>query len=351
MRRLLALLFVGLLLLVPLLRARQARDARIGLARQWPVMGTFLNVTAIAPDSGQARAALAAAGRAVFRVDSLMSTWKPESEISRLNAAAGTAAWTALSAETLEVLLASLRLAELSGGAFDVTVGPLMQAWGFRGGEQRKPRPAQLDSARALVGTAGLEVDSAASQARLRVAGSAVDLGAIAKGYALDLAAAALRSEGASAGLVDLGGNVVVFGRPQGERAEWVIGILDPRDPTATIGEISLRAGAVASSGDYEQFFEAGGVRYSHIMDPARGEPARGTLQTTVLAPTGMLADGLSTTLFVLGPERGRQILDHPSARGAAAVWVRDSLPLGPEDVVAAGASLERIRIRVPAGR
>ncbi|NJD11758.1 MAG: FAD:protein FMN transferase, partial [Gemmatimonadetes bacterium] len=282
----------------------------------------------------------------------LMSTWRPESEISRLNAAAGSGTWTRLSRETLAVLAAARRLAQLSGGAFDVTVGPLMWAWGFRGrDEPHRPAPATLDSARALVGSRLLELDSAGGSARLLARGATVDLGAIAKGYALDLAAAAMQAAGATAGMVDLGGNVLVFGPPPEGREAWVIGILDPRDPAATMGEIRLRAGSVASSGDYEQFFEAAGVRYSHIMDPATGEPARGTLQTTVVAPTGLQSDGLSTTLFVLGPERGRSVLARPFARGAAVVWVRDSLPLDASDVVVAGADPGRIRIAMPGRR
>ena len=112
-----------------------------------------------------------------------------------------------------------------------------------------------------------------------------------------------------------------------------------------------MREGSVASSGDYEQFFEVNGIRYSHIMDPARAEPARGTLQTTVLAPTGLQSDGLSTALFVLGPERGRALLGRPFARGASAVWVRDSLPLDPGDIVMSGPEVERIRIVLPTPR
>lgn len=349
MRRLAPLLLVVLLLLLALWRLRDHDDRLVDVSGQWPVMGTFFNARSYAPDSASARASLAAGARAVFRVDSLMSTWKPESEISRLNTAAGSAAWTPLSRETLEVLLASQQLASLSGGAFDVTVGPLMWAWGFRGaGEPHLPARATLDSARALVGNRLLEVDSAGRRARLRKRGAAVDLGAIAKGYALDLAAAAMRAAGTVAGTVDLGGNVLVFGPPPGGRDAWVIGILDPRDPAATIGEIRLRAGSVATSGDYEQFFEVGGIRYSHIMDPARGQPARGVLQATVVAPTGLQSDGLSTTLFVLGPERGRAVLGGPFARGAAAIWVRDSLPLDARDVVVAGAAPERIHISLP---
>jgi thiamine biosynthesis lipoprotein len=350
MKRIIAFALLLGLLVVALLRGG-AGESRIDVSRQWPVMGTFFTATAYAADSSSARAAVAAAGRAVFRVDSLMSTWKPESEISRLNARAGSGEWQALSPETLEVLLASAALARASAGAFDITVGPLMHAWGFRGGERRPPAPGVLDSVRALVGQELVEVDSAGSRARLTRAGAAVDLGAIAKGYALDRAAAAMRGAGADAGLVDLGGNVVVFGPPPGGREYWTVGVLDPRNPAGTIGEVQLREGSVATSGDYEQFFEVAGVRYSHIMDPRRGEPARGTVQVTVIAPTGVQSDGLSTTLFVLGPQHGRAFLGSAWAGGASALWVRDALPLDAGDVLVAGPDADRVRLRLPTSR
>lgn len=347
MKRIAAILILVALAAVIVLRQRAERREPAQAEGQWPVMGTFLSVRAYAERADAARAALAGARAAVFRADSLMSTWKPESEISRLNAAAGTGTWTSLSGETVAVLAMARAVAEASDGAFDVTVGPLMHAWGFRGGARARPAPAVFDSARALVGMAALELDSAGGRARLARAGAAVDLGAIAKGYALDLASAAMRRAGAVAGMLDLGGNALVFGAPPGGRDAWVIGILDPRDPDGSIGEIHLQEGAVATSGDYEQFFEADGIRYSHIMDPRTGAPAHGVLQTTAVAPTGMQSDALSTALFLLGPERGLALLAHPLGRGAAAAWVLDALPLDRDDVVVAGAGADRITIDV----
>jgi thiamine biosynthesis lipoprotein len=306
-------------------------------------MGTFLQARSIAPDSARAGAALAAARHAVFRVDSLMSTWQPESEISRLNARAGTGEWQSLSRETLTVLIAAQRVAEASEGAFDISVGPLMEAWGFRSPRRGRPAAAALDSARARVDYRALEVDSAGGRARLARAGMAVDLGAIAKGYALDLAAAGMRAAGADAGMVDLGGNVNVFGAPEAGRA-WSVGILDPAQPGRTLGTIELREGSVATSGDYEQFFEYGGVRYSHIMDARTGAPARGTAQVTVVAPTGLQADALSTTLFVLGPGAGRALLEGPLGAGAAALWVPDDAGAGSARVLA-GHDTARFRL------
>ncbi|HSJ14713.1 MAG TPA: FAD:protein FMN transferase [Longimicrobiales bacterium] len=346
MRRLLLVLalLIPLILLAVLRRPRA--DAGVQVAQMWPVMGTFLQARAHAPDSVVARAALRAARQAVFRVDSLMSTYRPESEISHLNARAGTGEWQQLSRESMAVLIASRRAADASGGAFDISVGPLMEAWGFRTPRAGRPDAGALDRARARVGYRGVELDSAGGRARLARPGMAVDLGAIAKGYALDLAGEAMRRAGGTAGMIDLGGNVLVFGAPGPERTAWRIGILDPADRDGTIGTIAVREGSVATSGNYEQFFEWDGVRYSHIMDARTGRPARGTAQVTVVAPGGLQADILSTVLFILGPEAGRPLLEEPLGAGAAALWVADSAAAGTAGRIVAGADPGRFRIR-----
>lgn len=318
--------------------------------RAWPVMGTMLQATAVAADSATAREALAAARAEVFRVDSLMSTYKPGSEVSRVNAAAGTGEWTELSPGTLEVLDAALAWNAATGRAFDPTVGPLVDAWGFHRREGRVPPESTIDSLLAITGCRRVEVERARApylgrgRARLPVKGMALDFGAIAKGYALDRALAAMRAAGAAGGMADLGGHVSVWGTPPDGGVGWPIGIRDPRDPEALLGTVTVESGSVATSGDYERFFVHDGVRYSHVLDPRTGWPARGTAQTTVIAPNGTDADALSTALFVLGPEKGREILAR-HAPEATAVWVADpgERPVEPGDVVVAGARTGRV--------
>lgn len=293
--------------------------------RTVPVMGTVLVLRAWAPDEATARRANDAAWLAVARVDSLMSHYRPESEISRLSGAAGTGAWTPLSPATLEVLGAALDWAERSGGAFDPTVGPLMHAWGFFQHEPRRPTGEELARAAALVGFRDVTLEPDAARGRLERAGMLVDLGALAKGYALDRALEAMEAAGAVAGLADLGGNVAAFGRGPADDGRWTLGIRHPRDREALVGTVRVAGGSVATSGDYEQMFEEGGVRYSHLMDPRRGEPARGVVAVTVAAPDGMTADALSTVLFVLGPDEGRDLLARMGmADEITAVWILD---------------------------
>ena len=292
--------------------------------RVWEVMGTQLRVQAWAREPARASAAAAAARVAVFRIDSLMSIYRPESELSRINRRAGTDSATVVSAETAEVLSAALAYARWSGSALDVTVGPLMDVWGFYRRAGALPAAAALDSAAALVGHERVEFDSTARAVRLPHRGRRLDFGAIAKGYAVDVALAAMQRAGASAGLVDLGGNLGAFGAaPDGKG--WTVGLPDPRRPDDVFALVQMERGAVATSGDYEQFVEIGGVRYSHIMDPRVQRPSRGVASVSVFAPTGMMADALSTALFVLGPETGCRLL--ATLRGVEAVWVRAPAP------------------------
>lgn len=294
--------------------------------RSVPVMGTVLHVSAWAADQETAGTAAEAGRAAVFRVDSLMSNYKPDSEISRLNDVAGTGRWTPLSPWTIEVLNAALTWARRSQGAFDPTVGPLMKAWGFFQHEPGRPDPDALVQAEALVGWEGVTVDSTGARARLERSGMQLDFGALAKGFALDRALEAMREAGATSALADLGGNVSVFGTPPGADSLWVLGIRHPRTPGDLMGTVAVRSGSVATSGDYEQMFEDAGVRYSHIMDPTTGEPAQGVVAVTVAADDGMTADALSTLLFVLGPDRGRAFVERYVSDGrVTALWVEDA--------------------------
>ncbi|HEU4629187.1 MAG TPA: FAD:protein FMN transferase [Gemmatimonadaceae bacterium] len=313
---------LALLAAVASVPAQPAQPARppARVARAWPVMGTMLGVTVWGTDTAAMRRGVYAARDSVRLVDSLMSSYRPTSEISRLNAAAGGAPLP-VSPQTLHVLRRARLFWRLSGGRFDPTVGPLVRAWGFQGDSGRVPPRAELDSLRMLVDFGAVEIDSTAGTVRLPRAGMRLDLGGIAKGYALDLARRALRDPRITGGMVDLGGNVLVFGRPpRGER--WVIGIRHPRGDGRLLGTVTLDSGAVATSGDYEHFYRIDGVRYGHLIDPTTGYPRRGVMAATAIGPRGDWSDGLSATLFLVGPARGAAIAD--SLPHVAGLWVLD---------------------------
>lgn len=281
------------------------------------VMGTLATVSAVAPGEAAATAALDAAWAAFALVDARMSTWRDDSDLARVNA--GAAAGPAPApGDLVAVVAAALLLAHESGGAFDPTVLPLLRAWGLQGGEPREPPPPELARVLAVTGARHVLADTVAGTIRFGREGVGLDLGGIAKGHALDAARRAMLAAGATAGVLDLGGNLLVFGH--GERQ---VAIVAPDDPSQVVGEVTVGDGAVATSGQYERFVEVGGRRRGHILDPRTGLPVEREGSVTVVAPTGLEADALSTALFVLGPRDAAPLLARHPAAGATFVVPR----------------------------
>ena len=269
------------------------------------VMGTTATVRAWAPDSGKATRAIDAAYAAFDRTDSLMSTWRHDSVLSKLNRS-GAGLWVEVGPEVCQVLDEAKKVAEASGGAFDPTVLPLVHLWGFREGAAALPDSLALISVLQSVGHQLLELDLAGGRARLVAPGAAVDLGGIAKGYALDCAARAMRKAGAGGGVIDLGGNVLVFGKGPGRQ----VGIVDPQQPDHLLASIPLINAAAATSGQYERYLMIKGHRYGHILDPRTGWPVSPGLSVTVVSDRAIIADALATAVVVLGPESGLDLLE-----------------------------------------
>ena len=240
--------------------------------------------------------ALAAARDRVLELESRLSVTDPDSEIATLNRD-GTAA---LSPDTAELLGKALSLCARVDGALDVTIYPVVKAWGFTTGDYTVPDEAALSALLEKVDytKVRLEGDTASLPA-----GSEIDLGAVAKGWTGDELAALLREEGVKSALLELGGNIHTVGsKPDG--SDWRVAVRDPGDPEGYIGVVSVSDKAVVTSGGYERYFEEDGVRYWHIMDPRTGAPARsGLASVTIVADSGLYADGLSTALFVMGAE------------------------------------------------
>jgi FAD:protein FMN transferase len=241
-------------------------------------------------------------------VNTRLSSWRADSEVGRFNAAAAGSTY-AISKWLSTCLRVSEEMQKISDGAFDPSAGPLMDLWGFRTRAGRLPSPAELDSARALLG--GYEHDPFQRKLTKTRDGTRLDLGGIAKGFAVDRAVANLIEFGTSSALIDLGGNVFALGLPD-DRDAWRVGVRDPLDPDALLASFDMVNRAAATSGAYERFVEIDGRRYGHVMNPATGHPAEGLLSVTVICRSATLADALSTTLFVVGPERARALLhDH----------------------------------------
>jgi FAD:protein FMN transferase len=264
------------------------------------VMGTKAWVTIAGKSDRDAERAAEAAFRELYRIESVMSNWQSKSEISRLNAGSNGSPF-AVSRELFSLIASSLVYGGATSGAFDVTVRPLVVLWGFEGGKAKLPSAAEIARARSFVGFAKVALDSSASTVTLRP-GMEIDLAGVAKGYAVDRCVGVLESLGVTNALVNLGGNIYAMGAPPGEPG-WRIGVRDPTGGLETVGSLLLRDQAVATSGNYENFVELGGKRYGHIIDPRTGMPVSSVLSVTVVAPTGLASDALSTGLFVLGPD------------------------------------------------
>lgn len=266
-------------------------------------MGTIWTIEARGP---QVERAIGKAFEEIRRLDRLLSTYRPDSEISRVNREAASG-WVPVSAETRALLQRAFGYSARSDGAFDPTVGPLVRLWGFKHLDYRMPDEAEIASAAASVGFRKVHVDPVRG-VRFERPGVELDLGAIAKGYAVDRALARLEASGAVAARVDAGGNQRVFGKGLAA-GKWLFGIKHPRQDGEILGVVPIAAGAVSTSGDAERGFWKDGVRYGHILDPQGGRPVRGMLAVTVVAPTAEQADALSTTLYVLGVEQGKRLL------------------------------------------
>ena len=279
-------------------------------------MGTRMQILVYTADESGARAAIGDAFAELTRLEQALSEWIPTSEVSRVNLGAGTAP-VKVGPDTLAVVMAGKSAAELTGGAFAMTWLALGGLWKIPPPAGEAPRvPAKADVERVLpmIGDAAIVVDATASTVRLPRGGMAIGVGAIGKGYAMDRVADLLIGRGFKNVLVSAGGDVVARGS-KGARP-WSVGIQDPRGP-GYFAVMNLVDQAISTAGDYERYFEVGGVRYHHILDPRTGFPARGMRSVTVIADKGVLTDGLDTGIFVMGSQAGMKLIeDDPRLEG-----------------------------------
>jgi thiamine biosynthesis lipoprotein len=244
----------------------------------------------------------------VDRLDEQMSNYKPESELSAINREAA-AHPVVVEPGLFHLLEISVHRSEETDGAFDITVGPLMKSWGFFRGRARLPTPAEISQVLKRVGYQHLKLDAERRTIGFDEAGVDIDLGGIAKGYAVDRAVEILRSNGITSALVSSGtSSIYALGSPPGAHG-WKITVRDPYDARKPADIIHLQNYSLSTSGSYEKFFNIAGKNYCHIMNPHTGWPVEGVLSTVVVAPTGTDTDGRSAGCFVMGAERTRKYL------------------------------------------
>lgn len=294
-----------LMLVVSIAEITLAEPATV--KRTQMLMGTLVQVTAVASDKPHAQEAAAAALAEIRRLEMLLSTWIPTSELSRVNAAAGHEP-IKVSPETFLVLKRSLEIAKLTDGGFNIALGPAVDAWSITE-HARIPDSSELDALQPLVDLSQLRLDEQAGTVFLARQGMRIDVGGIGKGFAADRAVAVMKAAGAVAGVVALSGDIKTFGLlPDGRR--FLFGIQHPRKEDEVLARLELQDEAISTAGDYERYFERDGVLYHHILDPHTLQPARRCQSVTVVAAEGILADGLDTGIFVMGPERGMELVE-----------------------------------------
>lgn len=271
------------------------------------LMGTKVTITVRDVPEGKAYKAINHAFQEMERIESLFSTYKEDSEISRINREAGEKVIPA-NPEVIMLIGKSLHFSSLSGGAFDITVRPLMQLWGFTRKEGRIPSREELERTLPLVNYKNILLDGKENRIGFSREGVEIDLGGIAKGYAVDKAVEVLRKEGINSALVNAGGDLFALG--SFKKRPWRVGIRDPRQREEIMGILEVEDRGVATSGNYERYFIHKGKRYSHLINPWSGLPVEGIEGVTIIAPNTTTADALATAVFVLGPQKGIKLID-----------------------------------------
>ena len=267
------------------------------------LMDTFCEISCYEDSKDKSIAAIDAAFKEMERIEKVFSKFNKNSEVSNINRLAGLEK-VAASEEVFKLTEKSVYYSRISDGAFDITVAPLMEIWGFVRRHKSIPDKETIENALEGVGYKNIELDPKKLSVKFLNKKTKIDFGGIAKGYAVDRAKDVLVSRGIKNGLVNLGGNIFALGSAPGNKA-WKIGVEDPRNKGKLLRSFELTNRAISTSGNYERFFEIGGKRYSHIINPLTGEPCQGIISVTVAADSAEQADGLSTAIFVMGEEKG----------------------------------------------
>jgi len=279
------------------------------------LMDTMVSIKAYGRDEGKLKDAVTAAYGEMQRIADLSDRFPAPgsaeykaSDVCLINENAGIMP-VRVHREIIEMLLLAKKYHGLGKGAFDVTIGPVMDLWGFTGNNPKIPSPGKLAEALSLVDSNRLIINEEKQTAFLEKRGMRLDLGGVAKGYATEKAVRVLKGHGIARALIDAGGNIRVIGK-NSRNAPWKIGIKDPRKSGGIIAIVSLTDGSAVTSGDYYRYFESGGRRYNHILDPRTGYPATGNMSVTVMTENAGVADCLSTVFFVLEPGKSQELAE-----------------------------------------
>jgi FAD:protein FMN transferase len=300
---LIALLVIGPSLALP---AMQSHPVAYQEARR--LMWTRFEIIAFGSDRARLAEAAEAAFEEIDRLDRQMSNYSETSELTYINRNAARAEVVA-EKELFDLLKLSFDYSRATGGAFDITVGPLMKAWGFFKGQGRLPEPKELSRVMATVGFKHVRLDEQTRAIHFDREGVELDLGGIAKGYAVDKAAEILRESGVTSALITAGGSsILAIGTPPNKTA-WRVEVNDPLNRSHKVTSVEIKDESISTSGCREKSFQVGGKTYCHIMDPRTGHPIEGVLSASVITPRGVEAEALSKAVMVMGVEWAKEFL------------------------------------------
>lgn len=317
----LAVLFIGMLFLFSLRNRTLTIDSGYRMT-----MGTFARILVTAQNQEQANTAIKAAFDKIYQIQELMSDYDPNSMLSKVNRDAFKSP-VPVNDELFEVLTVSKSYSCLSNGAFDVTVGPVVQLWRKAKQDGKAPSAEALQKAKQCVGYESLILDPEKQTVQFDKEGMSLDLGGIAKGYAIDKAIEILRASGIKGAMVDIGGDLRCFGTPANSARHWFIGLQDPAHEGSILLKLNLDDMAVATSGDYQRFVMIEDKKHSHIINPVTADSAGELSSVTVIAPTAMASDALATTVSVLGNKKGLELISTIQNTEAILITQDDQTP------------------------
>ncbi|CAM2065227.1 FAD:protein FMN transferase [Sulfidibacter corallicola] len=281
-------------------------------------MGSRFEITAVHPDAAVARAAIEAAYAEIDRLEAMISSWRDDSETTRINRAAGRHP-VAVSPELFGLIRRASKISALTDGVFDISFAGAGQLWDFKAADPKLPDPKDLAGKLALVDYRRIALDAPNRTVFLEKPGMRLGFGAIGKGFAANRAVHVLKERGISSGVVNAGGDLVAFGQRE-DGSPWSVAIADPQKRDSVFAWLNIREQAVVTSGDYERFVTIDGKRYSHILNPKTGFPANDLRSVTIICPDGEVADALATAVFIMGRGAGLDLVNR--LKGVEAILV-----------------------------
>ena len=284
------------------------QDSLVNETKVLELMGSRFEITAVAVNRDSCWHGINAGIAEIQRIERLISSWDPNSQTSEVNRMAGIEP-VVVDRELLRLIDRARKVSKLTKGAFDISYASMDRLWKFDGSQTVIPADSAITNAIKLIGYERIIVDRRASSVFLTDTGMKIGFGAIGKGYAANRASKIMKELGIASGLVNAGGDLIAWGT-QADGSDWQIGIADPNDRDKIYSWLSIKDQAVVTSGDYERFITIDGQRYSHIIDPRTGYPVQGLKSVTIISRDAEIADALATSVFVLGEQKGLELVN-----------------------------------------